>query len=173
MAPTYAHVLDYRRTPHAGGVGGLRVARRAAAFAGLVRFAERRILAIAVAIIALGLDVVELPRARRLLARHGSRILERTLTAFEREYLDSLGDAAPAFAARLAAKEAVYKALQVLPGARSVGWREIGVRRLPDGRPEIELTGRAAELLAPHAVTIHLSLSHSRDVAAAVVILEG
>ncbi|MES2125370.1 MAG: holo-ACP synthase [Gemmatimonadota bacterium] len=125
------------------------------------------------AIIAVGLDVVELPRARALLERHGSRILDRTLTDFERAYVDSLGDPAPAFAARLAAKEAVYKALQVLPGARPVGWREIGVRRLPDGRPEVVLSGLARELLAPHRVTIHISLSHSRDVAAAVVILEG
>ncbi|MBK7595196.1 MAG: holo-ACP synthase [Gemmatimonadetes bacterium] len=125
------------------------------------------------AVIGLGLDVVELPRARALLARHGERILARTLTTEERRYLDSLGDPAPAFAARLAAKEAVYKALQVLPGARAVGWREIGVRRLPDGRPEAVLTGRAADLIAPHQVTVHLSLSHSRDVAAAVAILEG
>lgn len=125
------------------------------------------------AVVGVGLDVVELPRARALLARHGERILDRTLTDEERRYIDSLGDPAPAFAARLAAKEAVYKALQVLPGARAVGWREIGVRRLPDGRPEVVLSGRAADLLLPHRVTIHLSLSHSRDVAAAVAILEG
>jgi holo-[acyl-carrier protein] synthase len=125
-----------------------------------------------VAIVAIGLDVVEMPRARALLARHGDRILERTLTVDERKYVQSLGDPGPAFAARLAAKEAVYKALQALPGARAVGWREIGVRRLPDGRPEVELSGRALELLTPHRVTIHLSLSHSRDVAAAVAILE-
>ena len=123
-------------------------------------------------IVAIGLDVVELPRARSLFDRHGERILDRTLTRDERDYVLSLGDPVPAFAARLAAKEAVYKALQVLPGARTVGWREIGVRRLPDGRPDVELTGRAAELLRPHRVTIHLSLSHSRDVAAAVAILE-
>lgn len=125
------------------------------------------------AVVGIGLDVVELPRARALLARHGERILRRMLTDEERAYLATLGDPAPAFAARLAAKEAIYKALQVLPGARPVGWREIGVRRLPDGRPEAQLTGRAAEVLAPHQVTVHLSLSHSRDVAAAVAILEG
>lgn len=125
-----------------------------------------------VAVIAVGLDVVEMPRARELFARHGDRILDRTLTDNERAYVSSLGDPVPAFAARLAAKEAVYKALQVLPGARAVGWREIGVQRLADGRPTIELTGRAAELLGSH-VRIHISLSHSRDVAAAVVILEG
>lgn len=125
------------------------------------------------AVVAIGLDVVETTRARALLDRHGERILERVLTAEERAYLHSLADPIPAFAARLAAKEAVYKALQVLPGARGVGWREVGVHRLPDGRPEIVLTGRAEELLRPHRVVIHVSLSHSHDVAAAVVILEG
>lgn len=121
----------------------------------------------------MGLDVVEVTRARDLLARLGDRIKARTLTDVERAYVESLGDPAPAFAARLAAKEAVYKALQILPGARPVGWREIGVRRLPDGRPTVVLAGRAADLLRPHQITIHLSISHSRDVAAAVAILEG
>ncbi len=125
------------------------------------------------AVINIGLDVVEVARARQMLARLGDRLLDRTLTPDERRYVTSLGDPAPAFAARLAAKEAVYKALQVLPGARPVGWREIAVRRLPDGRPEVDLSGRAAELIAPHRVTIHLSISHSREVAAAVAILEG
>ncbi len=125
------------------------------------------------AVIAIGLDVVESSRARELLDRHGERIMARVLTEEEREYIQSLADPVPAFAARLAAKEAVYKALQALPGAQAVGWREIGVRRLPDGRPEIVLSGRAQELLLPHQVTIHVSLSHSHDVAAAVAILEG
>jgi holo-[acyl-carrier protein] synthase len=124
------------------------------------------------AIVGLGLDVVETSRAKALLDRHGERILARVLTTEEREYVESLADPVPAFAARLAAKEAVYKALQVLPGARGVGWREIGVHRLPDGRPEVVLDGRARELLQPHRVVIHLSLSHSHDVAAAVAILE-
>ncbi len=124
------------------------------------------------AVVAIGLDVVEVQRARAMLARQGERLLDRVLTDEERQYVTSLGDPAPALAARLAAKEAVYKALQALPGARPVGWREIGVRRLPDGRPEVRLSGRAAEVLLPHQVTIHLSISHSRDVAAAVAILE-
>jgi holo-[acyl-carrier protein] synthase len=124
------------------------------------------------AVIGIGLDVVEVPRARGMLERLGDRLLDRVLTEDERAYVRSLRDPVPALAARLAAKEAVYKALQVLPGARPIGWRDIGVRRLPDGRPEVAVFGRAAELLAPHRVTIHLSLSHSRDVAAAVAILE-
>lgn len=123
------------------------------------------------AIVGIGLDVVEMPRARELYRRHGTRILERLLTAEERAYVAGLGDPVPAFAARLAAKEAVYKALQLLEGARAVGWREIGVHRLPDGRPEAVLSGHAATIL-PAGVRVHLTLSHSRDVAAAVAILE-
>ena len=125
------------------------------------------------AIVAIGLDVVEVPRARAMLELLGQRLLARTLSEEERQSLAPLGDPAPALAARLAAKEAVYKALQALPGSRPVGWREVAVRRLPDGRPEVVLTGRAAELLVPHRVSVHLSISHSRDVAAAVAILEG
>ena len=124
------------------------------------------------AVVGVGLDVVEVARARDMLARLGERILARTLTGEERRYVEALGDPAPAFAARLAAKEAVYKALQLLPGSRPVSWQDIAVRRLPDGRPDVVVSGRAAEVLAPHQVTIHLSISHSRDVAAAVAILE-
>lgn len=124
------------------------------------------------AVISVGLDVVEVPRARAMLERQGARILERLLTGAERDYVRSLADPAPAFAARLAAKEAVYKALQRFSGARGVAWRDIAVRRLPDGRPEASLTGRAGDLAARHAFSVHLSLSHSRDVAAAVAILE-
>jgi holo-[acyl-carrier protein] synthase len=124
-----------------------------------------------VAIVGIGLDVVEMPRARQLFDRHGIRILDRTLTAAECAYVMSLGDPVPAFAARLAAKEAVYKALQLLPDARAVGWRDIEVRRLPDGRPTIALHGRAVAVLGA-GLKIHVTLSHSRDVAAAVAIVE-
>lgn len=125
------------------------------------------------AVISVGLDVVDVQRARGMIERLGERIMRRTMTPLEREYIASLGDPVPAFAARLAAKEAVYKALQPLPGSRPISWQEIEVCRLPDGRPEIALSGRALEVLEPHRVTIHLSISHSRFVAAAVAILEG
>ena len=70
------------------------------------------------AVIGIGLDVVEVPRARGMLERLGARLLARVLTEDEHAYVTSLRDPVPALAARLAAKEAVYKALQVLPGAR-------------------------------------------------------
>ena len=124
------------------------------------------------AVIAIGLDVVEVHRAREMLSRQGARLLERTLTAEERRYIDSLGDPAPAFAARLAAKEAVYKALQSLPGARGVGWRDIEVTRDAEGRPAIRLHGLAERLAAEAGgLRIQISLTHSSVEAGAVAVI--
>ena len=74
--------------------------------------------------------------------------MQRFFTDDERAYLATRPDPTGHAAARIAAKEAVYKALQSLPGARGVGWREIEVTRDGDGRPAIRLHGLAARLAA-------------------------
>ena len=123
-----------------------------------------------VSVVGVGTDLVELARVRKMLARKGDHAIRRLLTDAEREYVASRPDPTPHVAARLAAKEAVYKALQQLEGARAVGWREIEVLRAFDGRPSVELHGLARELAA--GLRIHLSLSHTNRVATAVAILE-
>ena len=75
-------------------------------------------------------------------------------------------------AAVFAAKEAVAKALGV--GLGQIGWREIEVRHDELGKPFVTLSGRARALAEEKGVkNIHLSLSHSREYALAMVILEG
>jgi holo-[acyl-carrier protein] synthase len=126
-----------------------------------------------VSVLGLGIDLVDLDRARRLLDRKGDYAVEKLLTEEERAYLATRPDPAPHFAARLAAKEAVYKALQVLPDCRGLGWREIEVCRDAEGRPTIRFHGLAARRWAAHAdLRIHLSLTHSATAAGAVAILE-
>lgn len=124
-------------------------------------------------IVGLGLDLVDLARARRMMERHGERALHRLLTPLEREYVLGAADPARHFAARVAAKEAVYKALQSLPGARAISWLDIEVVRGPEGAPVAALSGRAEEVArsAPGLV-VHLSLSHSDGTAGAVAIAE-
>ena len=126
------------------------------------------------AVIGVGTDLVSMDRARKMLAHLGEYPLERLLTEDERGYVMARPDPAPHFAARLAAKEAVYKALQGLPNARGIGWRDIEVCRAFDGRPSVRLHGLAAEVVgrASGAVTIHLSLSHSHEQAAAMAVVE-
>jgi holo-[acyl-carrier protein] synthase len=120
-----------------------------------------------------GIDVVDVARAERMLARQSPRLLERLLTPDEQAYVARARAPARHFAVRLAAKEAVYKALQAFPGSRAIGWREIEVVRRAHGRPAIQLTGTArkvAESLGSYR--IHLSLTHSELTAAAVAIVE-
>ncbi len=124
-------------------------------------------------VIGLGIDLVDVKEAERLLTRWGDRLLDRVLTPAEREYVLRFERPAKHLAVRLAAKEAVYKALQSVPGAREVRWRHIEVARNGDGRPTILLHGDAARLAAEAgAVRISLSLSHTERTAGAVALIE-
>jgi holo-[acyl-carrier protein] synthase len=125
------------------------------------------------AVIGLGIDLVDIEEAARLLERWQDRLLDRTLTDRERQYVVESARPAERLAVRLAAKEAVYKALQSLPGAREIRWREIEVVRLDSGRPEILLHARAERVAREGGVVrINVSLSHTHRSAGAVAILE-
>lgn len=122
-------------------------------------------------VVGLGLDVVELDRIGAALERFGPRFLARVLTDYERSRVPAKHPV-PFVAARFAAKEAASKALGT--GFRhGVGMRTLEVRDLPSGKPEIHFLGPALERFqALGAVNAHLSLTHGRDVAAAVVVIE-
>ncbi len=126
------------------------------------------------AVIGLGLDLVDTAEAARLLARWGDRLLSRLLTDAERAYVAASANPPQHLAVRLAAKEAVYKALQSLPEAREVRWREIEVVRLDGGRPTVRLHGLAERIAKEGGVArVSVSLSHTLHSAGAVAILEG
>jgi holo-[acyl-carrier protein] synthase len=111
-----------------------------------------------------GIDLLEIDRLERALRRH-PRLAERVFTAGERDY--AAGHTRPGrhLAARFAAKEAVVKALGLSGG---FGLREIEV--VAGQPPTVRLTGRAAEAAVEECVEI--SLTHSRDFAAAVAIVK-
>lgn len=121
-------------------------------------------------IVGLGIDVVELDRIALSLARYGDRFLRRVLTEYERSRLPR--HPTPFVAARFAAKEAASKALGT--GFRhGVSFQTIEVRDLPSGKPELHLLGAARDVLAELGGTSCLvSLTHGRDIAAAVVTIE-
>jgi holo-[acyl-carrier protein] synthase len=125
-----------------------------------------------VSLIGLGIDLVDLARVRRMLEDKGEHAMHRLFTADERAYLATRPDPTGHAAARMAAKEAVYKAMQSLPGARAIGWRDIEVTRDEEGRPAIRLHGVAGRLAAEQGgVRIQVSLTHSSTAAGAVAVV--
>jgi holo-[acyl-carrier protein] synthase len=130
-------------------------------------------LELVMAVIGVGIDLVEVREAHRLLERWGDRLMNRVLTDAERAYVTRYDKPARYLAVRLAAKEAVYKALQSLPEAAAIGWREIEVERAQGGRPSIRLHGRAARIAAANGdPRILVSLTHTETTAGAVAVVE-
>jgi holo-[acyl-carrier protein] synthase len=126
-----------------------------------------------VSVIGVGIDIVPIGRVERLLVRHGDRAMRRIFTAGERALARTQAAPAVHLAARVAAKEAAYKALSGDETARGIGWRDIEVEKLSDGRPILRFHGKAAERFATlGASRCHLSLTHSGGLAAAVVVVE-
>ncbi len=119
----------------------------------------------------IGLDLAELSRIRAALDRFGPRFLARILTPAERAALPQ-GDPAPHVAGLFAAKEAAVKALGT-GFSGGIGFQSVEILHLPSGQPELRLRDKALEQARSlGASTAHVSLTHGRDTAAAVVILE-
>ena len=114
-----------------------------------------------------GIDLIETQRVADGIERLGERFLNRFFTPGEREDCD---DTPHRLAARLAAKEAVAKALGT--GIGDVGWREIEIRCNNErGRPTLHLHGAAATIAAEMGLTQwDVSLTHTRDHASAVAV---
>ncbi|HWA55324.1 MAG TPA: holo-ACP synthase [Solirubrobacterales bacterium] len=111
-----------------------------------------------------GIDLLEIERLERALQRY-PRLAVRLFSQAEREYAVARARPGRHLAARFAAKEAVVKALGLSGG---FGLAEIEV--VAGEPPAVRLAGRAADAAAGRRVEV--SLTHSRDFAAAVAIVE-
>ena len=124
-------------------------------------------------VLGLGTDLIEISRIEESIQQFGQRFLERVYTPGEIAYCQrKKKHAAESFAARFAAKEAGAKALGT-GISQGVSWKEFEVQREPSGKPSLHLSGRARELADELGIRrLTLSLTHSRDVALAVVVAE-
>ena len=123
-------------------------------------------------IVGIGTDLAEVSRIAESIARFGDRFLNRIYTDGERKYAQSKANAAERFAARFAAKEAGMKAIGT-GWNFGVTWRDFEVVNQRSGRPMLVLHGKAQEI-AGHlgADRVSISLTHTKETAFAVVILE-
>jgi len=121
-------------------------------------------------IIGLGLDATEIARIAQTIKRYGDRFLNRIYTEGEIAYCQQKRDATSSFAARFAAKEAAMKALGT-GHSRGVLWRDIEVVR-HQGPPALRFHGGAtARLEALGATGSLMTITHSRELAMAQVML--
>jgi holo-[acyl-carrier protein] synthase len=119
----------------------------------------------------IGTDIIEIGRVEEKLARTEG-LKKRVFTPREIAYCESKARSAQHFAARFAAKEAFLKAIGT---GWSRGYRFVDIEILNNeqGKPELVLTGKVKDLCEENGITgFHVSLSHIRVVAKAVVVLE-
>lgn len=119
----------------------------------------------------IGTDIVEVERIRKVMERDiGFR--DKIFTPVEIAYCETKRFKYENYAARFSAKEAFLKAI-------GTGWRfgirfvDIEVINDDLGKPNIMTHGKATELIKTHQITrMHVSLSHLKEMATAIVLLE-
>lgn len=111
-----------------------------------------------------GMDLIEIARIERALDRY-PRLAARLFTEAERAFANSRSRPGRHFAARFAAKEAVIKALGLGEGT---AMREIEV--IPGSPPTLRAHGDVRKELRARRLSVSVSLTHSRGMAAAVAI---
>ena len=123
--------------------------------------------------IGLGIDIVEIKRMERILARTPS-FASKVFSQAEQDYCDKAANPATHYALRFAAKEAVVKALGT-GFSQGVWVNDIEVQRASNGRPSIRLSGRALEIAREQGVcevSVSLSYTHTDAVACVLMVTE-
>lgn len=119
-------------------------------------------------LLGIGLDLAQVSRYQ-FNAEQLARFARKVYTDEELAYAMRKRNRAERLAGFFAAKEATRKAF-----GHAIPWRQIGVTHAGSGKPAIVLTGDAAQLPAQRGVrTIHLTITHTAGMAAAVIVLEG
>lgn len=122
-------------------------------------------------IIGLGFDLCSVYRIKKTCRRSGEKFLDRVFTPIEKAYSLKKKNPFPHLAGMFAAKEAARKAFGDSIG--EIGWKKIEVLHSPSGRPILNMYGAAKEKLSVMGIQrTHLSISHDKTQAIAVVIFE-
>ncbi len=120
-------------------------------------------------IIGVGIDLVNIPRIKKLIEKWGNRFKERVFSDKEIKYSEAHQRDEQHFAGNFAVKEAFIKAL----GNRNIRLIDIEVIRNVYGKPHINTYGQTKLMLKGMGIKgIHTSISHDGEYSVAIVILE-
>ena len=115
----------------------------------------------------IGNDIIEVERIRKLLLEYPEKFKKRVFTAEEVKYCESKGENKyQSYAARFAAKEAVFKAIsELLPNKYNIQWTDIEVINNNEGRPSVTIKN------VDKIEQIDISISHVKEYAIATALV--
>lgn len=122
----------------------------------------------------IGTDITECERIRRMLEKHGEYFTERVFTDWENAYFRSKKQFLESCTGRWCAKEAILKAIGT-GWIRGIAWRDVEIRNLPSGAPQVWLGGGALKAVLDRGISdVLITISHcsSHATATAVAVME-
>lgn len=120
-------------------------------------------------VLGIGIDIIEIERIKRSIDRFGDRFLKKIYTAIELEYCLKKKNKYQHFAARFAAKEAIYKALSNDTN-EVYSWQDVEIFNEVNGLPKVKFYGTLKDYLN-HGKELKISMSHSDNYVTGVAIL--
>jgi holo-[acyl-carrier protein] synthase len=120
-------------------------------------------------VVGLGIDIIEIARVKRSVDEYGSLFLNKVFTDDEIIYCNSKFNRYQHFAARFAAKEAVYKAM-ASGWKEGLRWKDIEIENEPTGMPKVKPSGKLKNFLSSNK-ELKISISHSDNYVTCVAII--
>jgi len=120
-------------------------------------------------VLGLGIDIIEIPRIKRSIDNFGDKFLNKVFTEGEIMYCEKKFNKNQHYAARFAAKEAVYKAISS-GWKEGLRWKDIEIQNDVTGMPSINPSGKLKSFLTENT-QLRISISHSENYVTAVAII--
>ncbi|KAF0153388.1 MAG: holo-acyl-carrier protein synthase [Ignavibacteria bacterium] len=120
-------------------------------------------------ILGIGIDIIEIDRIKRSIDQYGDNFLKKIYTRTEIEYAKSKSNKYQHFAARFAAKEAIYKALSS-DTVKIYSWHDVEIYNEVNGLPKVNFYGELKDYLNEDK-QLKISMSHSENYVTCVAIL--
>ena len=121
-------------------------------------------------VLGLGIDIIEISRIKESIDEYGDSFLQKVYTPKEIEYCSGKANKYQHFAARFAAKEAVYKAFST-SHQEGLSWQDIEITNEPSGMPVVKLNGKLKSFLSDNK-DLKISISHSDNFVTCVAIID-
>ena len=120
-------------------------------------------------VLGLGIDIIEIERIKKSMDEYGQQFLNKVFTEAEINYCNSKFNKYQHFAARFAAKEAVYKAI-ASAWKDGLRWKDIEIENEPTGMPKVKSTHKLQNFLSNNK-DLRISISHSDNYVTCVAII--